>query len=67
MVAGAGIHIKQPLDVATNSFREHLHTWPGLTVEQGEDKIIVRMEQKLSIYVHRMWLGWPVEVIMTTP
>jgi nitrate reductase NapAB chaperone NapD len=66
-MALASIHIKQTLPEAVASYRTHLHSWPGLSVEEGEGKIIVRMEKKLSIFIRNEWRGWPVEQIIQNP
>ena len=67
MVAAAGIHIKQTLPDAVASLIARTHQWPGLTIVAGDNKIVVTMLQKLSIYIPKDWRGWPVEIVNVTP
>jgi len=56
--------MKKTLDSAIISLRNHIHKWPGLLVTSGDGKILVKMRNKLCIYIPPQWDGWPVEVVL---
>jgi len=58
------IRTPQTLPDAVDSLRRYLHPWPGLEVLAGDNKIIITMERKLSIYTPKNWRGWPVELVV---